>query len=486
MRSLVLTLLVLLLSNTEALADNQRPSIVKNVSANALSTDSIRVSWNTPWDNVRVVGYNIYRNGSYFATLYNATNYLDKNLNANTAYRYSIVAFDKARNYSVLSSTASATTQGGNAGSAAAPDIAAPPPASNGNPNAPSGLRAEVQSLSKAKLFWNAPSGSVSGYNIYRNGSYLTTVRSTTQYTATSLNKNQEYRFAVVAFNGDRFSIKSTEVRIRTDSGSPSAASTSQSAPTSSNDNASSGAVPSGYRLIFKDEFRARKLDASKWNSRYRWGPRWTINNEVQYYVDHLSDPDFGHSPFELDGEHLTISAIKTPGHLRSKANNKAYLSGALTTYNKFKMRYGYVEMRAKLPKGQGLWPAFWLLHNQENGNRPEIDVVELLGKQPTIAYQTYHYYDNWTLRSTPSYQAKGPDYSRAFHTYSMKWEPGRITWYVDGKATNSYNSGNVSKKDMYLLVNLALGGSWAGNPNGSTPFPARFTIDYIRAYGRP
>jgi len=179
----------------------------------------------------------------------------------------------------------------------------------------------------------------------------------------------------------------------------------------------------------------------------------------------------------------MTISAIKTPEHLRSSANWQPYLSGALTTYNKFKMRYGYVEMRAKLPKGKGLWSAFWLLHQNGNDKRPEIDVVEYIGHKPTKAYNTYHYYDNWKLRSTPTFEAAGPDYSQDFHTYGMKWEPGKITWYVDGKERNSHSNGNVSWEDMYLLVNLAVGGWWPGDPDGNTRFPARMTIDYIRAY---
>ena len=91
---------------------------------------------------------------------------------------------------------------------------------------------------------------------------------------------------------------------------------------------------------------------------------------------------NFGHSPFEFDGNHMTITATKTPEHLRASANWQPYLSGALTTYNKFKMKYGYVEMRAQLPKGKGLWSAFWLLHQNDNDRRPEIDVVEYIGNQ--------------------------------------------------------------------------------------------------------
>ncbi|MFK7854182.1 MAG: family 16 glycosylhydrolase [Granulosicoccus sp.] len=475
MRFLTLALFVVITSTASVNADTTRPSIVNNVQANALSSNSIRVSWNQPWDNVKVIGYNIYRNTQYFATIYNASNYIDQGLQSNKRYEYAVVAFDAARNYSVLSSRAATTTQ--SSSSASNGNIAAPPQ-NNDTPNAPSGLQAQAQGSQKIKLSWNKPSGSISGYNLYRNGSYFKTIKGRTDYTAGGLNNGQQYRFQVVAFSGNRYSIKSAEVRA-----TPNGSSNNTAVGASIQNDSGNSAVPSGYKLVFNDEFKSNGIDTSKWNSRYRWGPNWTINGEQQYYIDTINNRNFGRSPFEFDGENLIINATKTPGNLRSKANNKNYLSGALTTYNKFKMRYGYVEMRAQLPKGKGLWPAFWLLHQYENGKRPEIDVVELIGDKPTIAYQTYHYYENWNLRSTPSFEARGPDYSRSFHTYGMKWEPGRITWYVDGRATNTYSNGNVSWEDMYLLVNLAIGGSWAGSPNSSTAFPARFKIDYIRAY---
>ena len=241
--------------------------------------------------------------------------------------------------------------------------------------------------------------------------------------------------------------------------------------------------MPSGYELVFSDEFNSSSIDSSKWNTRYRWGPNWIINNEEQYYIDSLDNPDFGESPFRHDGSNLTIRATRTPDYLRDTSRNQPYLSGAMTTHTKFRMRYGYVEMRARLPRGKGLWPAFWLLHEGNDRNRPEIDVVEMLGNDTRLVYQTYHYFENGNLRSTPSFRAPGPDYANDFHTFGMLWERGKITWYVDGNATNSYESGNVSDEDMYLLVNLALGGVWAGSPDGSTSFPAEFEIDYIRAY---
>lgn len=481
MRISTLALLLVGALSFPAHADKQRPATVSNVQAGAISSTAIRLSWNTPSDNVGVDGYNIYRNGSYYNTVFNATNFIDTRLSSGTRYEYAVVAFDKARNYSTMSSSSAATTSSTSSG--AAPQTAAAPPvstqtASNGTPAAPTGLRAEVQDANSIKILWNAPEGGVSGYNLYRNGNYYKTIRGRTDHTDSSLSPGRQYRWQVVAFNGQRFSLKSQEVRART----PDETAVVTAAAVPADDSPSSG-VPAGYRLVFSDEFRSNRLDSSKWNSRYRWGPRWTINNEQQYYVDALGDADFGYSPFSFDGENLTISAVRTPSNLKGKANNKSYLSGTMTTYGKFKMRYGYVEMRARLPEGKGLWPAFWLLHNHENGIRPEIDVVEMLGDRPQVVYQTYHHYARGNLSSTPSYEVWGDDFSGGFHTYGMRWEPGRITWYVDGEARNAYANNNVSSEDMYLLVNLAIGGAWAGSPNGSTRFPARFTIDYIRAY---
>lgn len=586
MRStLVAVLGCLIVWASPILADDQRPSVVDNVRAEGISGPAIIVSWNQGRDNVGVDGYNIYRDGGYYKTVGKTTNYIDKEVSANREYRYSVVAFDSARNYSTNSGTANA--QSGDSKASSTPTSSSTPSSSSGKPSPPDGVKATVQSSSSVKLSWNAPSGGAEGYNIYKDGSYYSTVKGRTEQTVSSLSSNRSYAFQLVAFRNDQYSTKSSSVSVQTNGGStasePSSPDESSPPPPTASDkpappgglkgsaqssssinltwNAPSGgaegyniykdgsyyktvkgstnytagslssgrsysfqlvafrndrystksssisvatsgssgnssppppsndtgnsAVPSGYKLVFNDEFDRSSVDSSKWNTRYRWGPNWIINNEQQYYVDVLNDRNFGVTPIKLDGSRLTIEATKTPSQLRDEARGQAYLSGAMTTHSKFKMKYGYVEMRAKLPKGKGLWPAFWLLHDGNDGNRPEIDVMEMLGDNTSRIYQTYHYYDNSNLRSTPSYQASGPDYSADFHTFGMLWEQGRITWYVDGKQTNRYDSSNVSNENMYLLMNLALGGSWAGSPNSSTQFPARFEIDYVRAYQR-
>lgn len=590
MRILIVVLLTSLsLLSSSVFADSQRPSVVPNVSASS-SSSSITVTWGSASDNVGVDGYNLYRNGDYYKTLFNTRRYTDTNVSSGVNYQYSLVAFDVARNYSTQSASASAriggssggetsvsnnnstsssaptasgkpappgglsaqvqnsssanlswnapsggaegyniyrdgsyhatvkgrnnytasslnssrnyefhvtafrnglyssrsssinvrTSGSGNTTSVTSSPVAAPSAPSSGKPSAPTQLSAQAQGNTSVRLSWTAPSGGAEGYNIYRDGGYFTTVKGSTQYTVNSLASNRNYAFSVVAFRNNQYSSQSASVSVRTGS---NASSDAASPPPQASNDSSSGGVPSGYQLVFNDEFDRSSIDSSKWNTRYRWGPNWIINNEAQYYIDSLNEPNFGASPFRHGNSRLTIRAIRTPGNLRSKSREQDYLSGAMTTFGKFRMKYGYVEMRAKLPRGKGLWPAFWLLHDTNNGRRPEIDVMEMLGDNTRLVYQTYHYYDNGSLRSTPSYRAPGPDYASGFHTFGMLWEPGSISWYVDGNRVNRYQSGNVSNEDMYLLVNLALGGSWAGNPDGSTPFPADFEIDYIRAY---
>jgi len=382
-----------------------------------------------------------------------------------------------ARNYTSKSASAYATARGSNSPPPPNDSPSEPGNLPNSKPNAPTGLRAQVLSSSEVRLTWNAPAGGAEGYNIYRDGRYSKTVKGQRNITITGLRSSNTYRFTVVAFRHDKYSTKSSAISVRTAGG---ANNPSPPPPAPGN-----GHVPAGYNLVFAEEFNRNSIDTSKWNTRYRWGPDWIINNEQQYYVDINNQPNFGRNPFSFNGGKLTIKATRTPGGLRGKANNQRYISGAMTTHRKFTMTYGYVEMRAKLPKGKGLWPALWLLHNESGGKRPEIDIVEMLGDNTRVVYQTYHYYINGNLRSTPSFRAGGRDYSNAYHTFGMKWERGKITWYVDGQKTNEFSSGNVSNEPMYLLVNLALGGSWAGSPDGSTRFPANYQIDYIRAYQR-
>ncbi len=274
----------------------------------------------------------------------------------------------------------------------------------------------------------------------------------------------------------------------------------------------------SNYDLVFNDEFSGSTLDSSKWNTGLLWGPYLPINGEQQLYVDTLGiNQGYTHTPFELTGSSLIIRATPTSGSVQPpprpaendpiwddydeyryngpssegpgyNSNDVDYLSGIITSNESFNMTHGYVEARVKLPPGRGLWPAFWLLTKHYVEDVPEIDVMEFLGQNTDTVYHTYHYFEpqnNWAKISTPTYETSHPDWTQYFHTFGMAWSPREIVWYVDGVETRRITDSEykISKQSMYILANLAVGGSWPGEPDSTTPFPAEYEIDYIRAY---
>ena len=220
-------------------------------------------------------------------------------------------------------------------------------------------------------------------------------------------------------------------------------------------------------------------------------------------YVD-----DKGEYTKETPASDVTISAIKfvdmnaTGGDTSSTKEVASYTSGRISTQNKQTFTYGRFECRAKVPKGQGYLPAFWLMANNENvyGQWPrcgEIDCMEVMGQETNKAYGTIHY-GNPHSESQGTYTIKdGDDFSDAFHTFTCDWEPGKITWYVDGvkyHEESDWYSTTVGQgtltypapfdQPFYIILNLAVGGSWVGNPNDETSFENNpYVIDYVRVY---
>ena len=313
------------------------------------------------------------------------------------------------------------------------------------------------------------------GYNVYRQADYYTTVFDT-EFTDTDV-FDGDYYYEIQAFdNDDTLYYIATGLTV-------SARTLGRTDPDALTPDPN---LLDDYELVFADEFNGSELDSTKWNTSYLWGDQLVINSEEQFYVDINNKPDFGYNPFTFDGESLTINSIKTPDELRSKAMDMDYLSGVITSYDAFKFTYGYAEVRAKMTHGRGYWPAFWLLNAYYVDDKPEIDIMEFIGDNQDAVYATYHYFDaDDQLRSTKSQPTPGVDYTNGWHTYSVDWRPGTLVFYIDGLEVHRVTDAKVSRQEMYVIANTAMGGWWAGAPDESTPFPGEFKMDYIRVYQR-
>jgi beta-glucanase (GH16 family) len=229
----------------------------------------------------------------------------------------------------------------------------------------------------------------------------------------------------------------------------------------------------SGYKLTFDDEFNAFSWrgDGGTWKTSFYFGGRnLPSNGELEYY----SDRSVGVDPFSIVNGALRIEA--KPGN----QGGLPYTSGLITTEGVFAQTYGYFEMRAKLPAGQGLWPAFWMLPADKSWP-PEIDPLEAFGQTPTQVH--FGAISGDGAQSFGDWVNVGVDITTSYHTYAVEWTPTTLSYYFDGQLIGQGATPSDMHKPMYMLSNLAVGGNWPGAPNGATPFPAHMYIDYIRAY---
>jgi beta-glucanase (GH16 family) len=239
------------------------------------------------------------------------------------------------------------------------------------------------------------------------------------------------------------------------------------------------------WRLIFHDEFNGTRLNTGKWATCYF---NFTVGTNG---CDHDQNELELYQPANASVSNGSLTLI-AKAQIVHAANGKTYkyTSGMISTgpscdgcASRFTFTYGYMEMRAWLPAGQGLWPAFWALPADESWP-PEIDVFEVLGNQPNETNMTYHWPDGTDEGAQNGHAWDGPNFSTGWHTFAVDWEPNAITWYVDGIERFRYtNAKNIVSKPMYLVANLAVGGDWPGSPDTSTAFPALYRIDYIRVW---
>jgi hypothetical protein len=240
-------------------------------------------------------------------------------------------------------------------------------------------------------------------------------------------------------------------------------------------------AAPDGrpLALVFSDDFQVFR----PWNGR---DGIWlaTLGDGLQFSRDRGAmaidqgplDPLIaGPDPFAIDRGILEIVAHPTQAHAASEDEHYPYVSGLISTKPSFSQTYGYFEMRAELPQGKGLWPAFWMLPVDETWP-PEIDIVESIG-DPSHVYMTAH------SQQGKSFGAEARIEPHVFHTFAVSWDRQDLIWYIDGGEAGRVQTPDDMHKPMYMLANLAVGGNWPGTPDGSTRFPAKLMIDYIRAY---
>ncbi len=295
-----------------------------------------------------------------------------------------------------------------------------------------------------------------------------------------------------------------------------------------------------GYQLVFSDEFNSGSLNRNRWNTQLRWdgsfnGDRYeyrVVNGEAQFYVnifspdqEHLDKVASVYNPFEFDGNRLAIRSKRNPlkdrefdkgyGPLSQVSRQQPFLSGVISTYDKFKQKYGYFEARIKIPNHLGTFPAFWLHHHKrewEGTQKTEIDIMENLGHAPWYVYNSFHYFTGVSegVSGTPHFVKPKPqgqiytgtDYSEDYHVYAAEWKPGHIRFLIDGQQVSEVWNSASDHEELYIIINMAVGGVWtnmATNAGGTgrnaegNPFPSQqdinnwgnpaLEIDYVRVY---
>ncbi|CAL9380233.1 hypothetical protein SUDANB121_01051 [Nocardiopsis dassonvillei] len=234
--------------------------------------------------------------------------------------------------------------------------------------------------------------------------------------------------------------------------------------------------------LVWSDEFdgpSGSAPSAANWNhetGNHGWG-----NNELQNYTNSRANS-------ALDGNgNLVITA--------RRESNGTYTSARMTTQNKVQPQYGRVEARIKIPRGQGIWPAFWMLGsgfpNTPWPNSGEIDIMENIGREPHLVHGTVHGpgYSGGGGIGGSYMHPQGWSFADDFHTFAVDWRPGSITWSVNGNVyhsvTRASTGGNpyVFDQPFFMILNVAVGGDWPGYPDGTTQFPQQMLVDYVRVY---
>lgn len=237
------------------------------------------------------------------------------------------------------------------------------------------------------------------------------------------------------------------------------------------------------WQLLWSDEFNGSAKsapDESKWS--YELGGGGWGNQELEVYT---KSPE---NIFEDGQGHLVMRAVKTA--------DSGYTSARLRTLGKFSFTYGRAAARIRIPRGQGIWPAFWMMGTdiQSKGwpGAGEIDIMENIGKEPNAVHGTIHGpgYSGAQSIGEKFELPGGGAFADDFHEYAVVWSPGKIVFEVDGKPYHEVTPSKLPKggkwvfdHPFYLLLNLAVGGAWPGNPDATTKFPQELVVDWVRVW---
>jgi beta-glucanase (GH16 family) len=216
------------------------------------------------------------------------------------------------------------------------------------------------------------------------------------------------------------------------------------------------------WDLVWQEEFEGDALNDETWNV---LDDAFGYGNRKQHYTPRNVGVSEGLLKIETKEEW---------------SEGMPYTSGAVTTRDKVVFQQGKIEVRARMPSGQGLLPAIWLWNNQRQ-EFPEIDIVEILGQEPGLAWSTVHYEVGGLYGKTYSV-ADLEDLTADFHIYGLEWHEEKLTFLIDGNPVYTTSS-FIPVEDMYLFINTGVGGDWVGNPDETTGLPKELLVDWIRYY---
>ncbi|MEM6345122.1 MAG: glycoside hydrolase family 16 protein [Bacteroidota bacterium] len=239
------------------------------------------------------------------------------------------------------------------------------------------------------------------------------------------------------------------------------------------------------YTLVWQEEFDAAEIDRNTWSFDLGDGCDRDIcgwgNNELEYYTDRDDNAFIRNGSLVIQAKEESFQGYN-------------YTSARMVTKNKADFRFGRIDIRAKLPKGQGIWPAIWMLPTDNTfGGWPrsgEIDIMELIGNKPAEVLGTVHYgHDFWRFKSA-YYELEEGDFSMDYHTFTLLWRDDCLRFMVDGNQygepitpSTTLPTGYPFNEKFHMILNVAVGGNLPGNPDGSTVFPQEMEVDYIRVY---